>query len=158
MQIRKGALMTHDPMRVAEALDDKQLDFMLACFTMATAAGQLPKDALDTIAVIVESHKATNKALADAERRNVPKWTTQKPTRAGWYWWRNGERYALAAPVSIFQITDVLCFYPHHGGCLRVSEAGGEWSSQPLAEPEEVSGDAPGMYHIEDDDAAASGE
>jgi len=50
--------MTHDPTRAAAELDDKQLDFMLACFTLATAAGQLPKDALDTIQVIIESHKA----------------------------------------------------------------------------------------------------
>ena len=70
-------------MEAAERLDDKQLEFMGACFGLAAVAGQLPTDAWDTIKVIIESHKATNKAL-DAAKAAV---------------WREAARMALEKSV-----------------------------------------------------------
>lgn len=64
----------------------------------------------------------------------VSHWTTNKPTNPGWYWWRNG--YYRASPVLLERNgPDEL--YCSSSDIDELYESAGEWSSEPIAEPEE---------------------
>lgn len=58
-------------------------------------------------------------------------WTTSRPTKPGWYWWR---AHAKADP-HLRCITYVLGRLCSDG--LPVKRSPGEWSSEPIPEPEE---------------------
>lgn len=70
-------------------------------------------------------------------------WTRNKPTTPWWYWWQR-------EPLKRFDATDVypglVYVYEAVGGLFcelndrrigKVSVMRGEWSSEPIAEPEE---------------------
>jgi len=55
------------------------------------------------------------------------KWTDEKPTEPGWYWWRYSEDYGVVTRiVSVLQISI-------DTGYLAL----GQWSSTPIPLPEE---------------------
>jgi len=60
------------------------------------------------------------------------RWSINKPTTPGWYWWRYDDK-----PVVMF-VDDRLQAAPHAFPMkYAVATMGGEWSSSPLAPPEE---------------------
>lgn len=66
-----------------------------------------------------------------------PKWTTEKPSRAGWYWWRMGTRDAEI--VEIEEIAGILTVFQtgyDENLAKSVKFWEGEWAG-PLEEPEE---------------------
>lgn len=69
-------------------------------------------------------------------------WTTDKPTRPGWYWWRNPELHYRAQVCRVSHARA-----PHDGEALGVAYTdgerytladmvGGEWAG-PILEPDE---------------------
>lgn len=76
--------------------------------------------------------------LSTTKWRQAMKWTTEKPTRDGWYWCRNINREC----VSVIQI-DNLCFYDHdYESVFSLDDIDTnvwfEWSDQPIPEPTEA--------------------
>lgn len=65
-------------------------------------------------------------------------WTTVKPTKPGWYWWRRpyGKRVIeTIVKVKPWRIGETgLVVY----ACKPVERCAGEWSSEPLEPPKET--------------------
>ena len=69
------------------------------------------------------------------------RWTNKKPTTPGWYWYRD-------SPVHQATVEKVFEYWlsPPHGGRfvlsttsqLMVKLMNGQWSSEPIAPPEEA--------------------
>lgn len=61
------------------------------------------------------------------------RWTKEKPTQNGWYWWRTGEDCNLRGIVSVCIETDIMVLA---GSYKYLSQTTGEWAG-PIPEPEE---------------------
>lgn len=61
-------------------------------------------------------------------------WTTRTPTQPGWYWYKEEEARLV---VHVYKTSGPLyvCFGT---GSLPIDAVTGEWSSEPIKEPEEV--------------------
>lgn len=57
-------------------------------------------------------------------------WTTQKPTKPGWYWWRDVE-----GDEVVVELMESGAFF--WGADKFDPNASGEWSSEPIEEPKE---------------------
>jgi hypothetical protein len=79
--------------------------------------------------------------LADAERHHKLVWTTQKPTRAGYYWWR-GQLHERGKPGHIIEVREREGRIEYEAGYewypIDTIADMIEWSSQPIAGPEEA--------------------
>ena len=63
------------------------------------------------------------------------RWTKEKPTKNGWYWWRTGGGCNLRGIVSVCIETDIMVLA---GGIYKyLSQTTGEWAG-PIPEPEEL--------------------
>ena len=63
------------------------------------------------------------------------KWTTDKPTVPGWYWWRSDSKRGPIV-VNVYRLSKIwCCSFPDDEPC-PVNYAKGEWAG-PIAEPEE---------------------
>lgn len=63
-------------------------------------------------------------------------WTTEKPTKPGWYWWRREKGFI---PSFLHVTTDHLKgtgFFIVGAYTVRFQNIGGEWAG-PIPEPEE---------------------
>lgn len=58
-------------------------------------------------------------------------WTTTKPTKPGWYWWRD-KAFVLSGSQKPIELTsdDIKRMYIFGNTC--------EWSSEPIPEPKEA--------------------
>lgn len=69
-------------------------------------------------------------------------WTTEKPTKPGWYWCRwvmEDDRGDAVACKLDFNDDHVLCLVQEEFDWLPLDEFGErEWSSEPITEPEET--------------------
>lgn len=61
-------------------------------------------------------------------------WTMEKPTKAGWYWWRF---FGSEDRVVFVWKGSTRWQYEYKGKDFLLSEAYGEWSSLPLEMPKE---------------------
>jgi len=60
------------------------------------------------------------------------RWTREKPTKNGWYWWRTGGDCNLRGIVSVCIETDIMVLA---GSYKYLSQTTGEWAG-PIPEPE----------------------
>jgi hypothetical protein len=65
------------------------------------------------------------------------KWTTKKPTKPGWYWWRLYDRTRGAA-VEVIRIHPDGIMFVNGGryGEEHLAVWPGQWSDAPIPEPE----------------------
>jgi len=61
-------------------------------------------------------------------------WTTEKPTKPGWYWWSPSKGIACIVEIVGRLVMKV---YFISGRRDLLNNVKGEWSSEPIAEPEE---------------------
>ena len=81
--------------------------------------------------------RAHDKILAADRWNGLPrrlKWTREKPTKNGWYWWRTGGDCNLRGIVSVCIETDIMVLA---GSYKYLSQTTGEWAG-PIPEPEEA--------------------
>lgn len=65
-------------------------------------------------------------------------WTTNKPTKPGWYWWRHAG-YPDGAWIERVYVRAGVAQCDNTWGILKpIDSMAREWSSEPIAEPEEV--------------------
>lgn len=65
-------------------------------------------------------------------------WTTSKPTKPGWYWWRRDPSVISTIVHLYVGREDGVLFMCLEGGAgLAVDRLQGEWSSEPIPEPKE---------------------
>lgn len=62
-------------------------------------------------------------------------WTTVKPTKPGWYWWRTRTRSGKWCKIRLEEVRSNMTV----SGWGEIDKLDGEWSSEPIAEPEEAS-------------------
>jgi len=62
------------------------------------------------------------------------KWTREKPTKDGWYWWRTGGDCNLRGIVSVCIETDIMVLA---GNYKYLSQTTGEWAG-PIPVPEDA--------------------
>lgn len=62
-------------------------------------------------------------------------WSTNKPVRAGWYWWR---RNGIAMIVYVYEGVGGLWVQFPDDELQSVSRVTGEWSDRPIEEPKEA--------------------
>ena len=84
--------------------------------------------------------EANTASLVEAERRRVWEdvmiWTTDKPTKPGWYWWRTqGTEASVVRIIHTDEGGLIIQFETGH--CTHLHTVRGEWSSTPVPEPEE---------------------
>jgi hypothetical protein len=66
---------------------------------------------------------------------DIMTWTTRTPTQPGWYWWRLQRN----APKQVLLVKTDMSVHGLNGRADHIDELiDGEWSSEPLGEPEEV--------------------
>lgn len=67
------------------------------------------------------------------------KWTTEKPTKEGWYWYNDTVTGKSKEIVFIWRsgIGDLHIGFNTESEVYLLSEIYGEWSDQPIPEPEE---------------------
>jgi hypothetical protein len=75
----------------------------------------------------------TNRSGREEEPMPTYRWSHNKPTRPGWYWFRGPAHEADAFIVLVDQTGE---FQWPDGGFQEVSLANGEWAG-PIDEPEE---------------------
>lgn len=66
-------------------------------------------------------------------------WTTEKPTKPGWYWWRcRGVQCVveIGTPQHVIQLSSGLSVWFTSGSVRKLQDVDGEWAG-PLEEPEE---------------------
>ncbi len=61
-------------------------------------------------------------------------WTTTKPTRPGWYWWRTRTRSGKWCKIRMEEVRSNMTV----SGWGEIDKLDGEWSSSPIPEPQEV--------------------
>lgn len=76
-----------------------------------------------------------NKECCAYEKERESTWTTQQPSKPGWYWARTNMNYR-AVIAYVDEHRQVL--FPGHDYMVDFSEVtDGQWSSEPIKEPEE---------------------
>ena len=72
------------------------------------------------------------------------KWTKEKPTESGWYWWRFEKKNVPHMVYVVWENTmrpvendRLLILYPNSNKEFEVETRGGEWAG-PIPEPEEA--------------------
>jgi len=63
------------------------------------------------------------------------KWTDEKPSKPGWYWFRN-ENWNRSI-VFLYQCNAGICFDFGEGNAVPLGIVSGQWSDTPIPEPEE---------------------
>ena len=62
------------------------------------------------------------------------RWTTEKPDRLGWYWYRDADNAASLHPVWWKEEDDALVIVGEDGNLIYVTSSKGEWAG-PLEPP-----------------------
>ena len=66
------------------------------------------------------------------------KWTTKKPEKTGWYWYRGKLEQPTPRKVYFSQYTSVWCAFDSiYSKVYHLDEIDGEWSDEPIPVPEE---------------------
>ena len=63
------------------------------------------------------------------------KWTREKPTKAGWWWYKDD--ITAARPLWCTRAKRQITAHWHNGATDSVNDLDGQWSDQPIPEPEE---------------------